>query len=412
MVRFARPTRPTRSRRARAAIVLSCAALTLGCGRRGPGGRSPDGEVSDIEANRFIRRAIRQSSEGVILLPSQRAERFYELPRLNEIAQTLRSPAARCFLSRAIETMELRQDGERGYDHVPEGQLRARVRIAPSGEVLRAEVLESGFDDEPMEGCVAQALEEQRWPPNTSGNAHYIDVVYWVSLGMQRGNDSPQLATHLRREQVGAGRRAKACLQGRVDAGTYEVRGLNLIDREGSTLVNRVDTGELPGPIRACIATALREIRLPRDPEAFVRPISPQVGFEVANDGSIRVEGERWLELVEIEERAQRAAERAALLAQQEQDGSSDAGPLELVDELPARRPDPEADRDVSTGVIATSDRAGGRDGIQDGGAGPSSDPSSPSSGPESPPSERPGLDPASPGLRLDLGSRGDDDEQ
>ncbi|MEX1361713.1 MAG: hypothetical protein AB1Z98_01195 [Nannocystaceae bacterium] len=407
MARFARSPRSPRSRRARTAIVVSCAALSLGCGRRGPGGRSPDAEVSDIEANRFIRRAIRQSSEGVILLPSQRAERFYELPRLNEIAQSLRSPAARCFLSRAIETMELRQDGERGYDHVPEGQLKARVRIAPSGEVLRAEVLESGFDDEPMEDCVAQALQEQRWPPNKSGNAHYIDVVYWVSLGMQRGNDSPQLATHLRREQIGAGRRAKACLQGRVDAGTYEVRGLNLIDREGSTLVNRVDTGELPGPIRACIATALREIRLPRDPEAFVRPISPQVGFEVANDGSIRVEGERWLELVEIEERAQRAAERAALLAQQEQDGSLDPGPLELVDELPARPPDREADReagrDVSSGVIATSGQ---------GGAGPSTGPSSPSTGPESPPSERPALDPASPGLRLDLGSRGDDDEQ
>lgn len=407
MVRIARRPRSPRARRARTAIVLTCAALSLGCGRRGPGGRSPDGEVSDIEANRFIRRAIRQSSEGVILLPSQRAERFYELPRLNEIAQSLRTPAARCFLSRAIETMELRQDGERGYDHVPEGQLKARVRIAPSGEVLRAEVLESGFDDEPMEDCVAQALQEQRWPPNKSGNAHYIDVVYWVSLGMQRGNDSPQLATHLRREQIGAGRRAKACLQGRVDAGTYEVRGLNLIDREGSTLVNRVDTGELPGPIRACIATALREIRLPRDPEAFVRPVSPQVGFEVANDGSIRVEGERWLELVEIEERAQRAAERAALLAQQEQDGSVDPGPLELVDELPARPPDREADReavlDVSSGVIATSGQGGG--------VGPSTDQSSPSTGPESPPSERPALDPASPGLRLELGSRGDDDE-
>lgn len=382
---------PARLRPRHAALL---AVLTLAACREGRGSRSPEGEVSDIEANRFIRRAIRQSSEGVILLPSQRAERFFELPRLNEIAQSLRGPAARCFLSRAIETMEPRTDGERGYDHVPEGQLKARVRISPAGEVLRAEVLESGFADEPMEDCVTEALEAQRWPPNKSGNAHYIDVVYWVSLGMQRGNDTPEAAERLRREQIGAGRRAKACLQGRVDAGRYEVKGLNLVDREGATVANRIDTGDLPEPIRACIAHALREIRLPRDPEAFVRPISPQVAFEVDREGTVSVDGERWLELVETEERARLAAERRALQAE-ESDGE---GPLELVDELPARRPEAE----VSTGVIAS----GGADRTGDS---PNAEPLPPREESDEP---DPALDPAVPGLRLDLGGRGDDDER
>ncbi|MCA9654079.1 MAG: hypothetical protein H6712_08755 [Myxococcales bacterium] len=384
MLRLARRLRPVH-------VALLVALSLPGCGRKGKkGSRKPEGQVSDIEANRYIRRAIRQSSEGVILLPSERANRFYELPRLNEIAQTLRSPAASCFLTRAIETMEPRSDGEPGYQHVPEGQLKARVRIAPSGEVLRAEVLESGFGDEPMEACLTKVLEEQRWPPNKSGNTHYIDVVYWVSLGMQRGLDDPDFATQLRREEVGAGRRAKACLQGRVDAGHYEVRGLNLIDREGGTLVNRIDTGDLPEPIRLCIATALREIRLPRDPDAFVRPIAPRVAFDVQGDGTVSVQGERWLELLEIEERARLAAERRAREGEPEE---TDAGPLELVDELPAERPGSE----VSTGVIA---------------AGGSGRPGEESSPPPEPEPERPALDPASPGLRLDLGGRHDDDEQ
>src|SRR5690606_9203940 len=79
-------------------------AVALGLGGiacdRDRASRSPEGRVSDSDANRYIRRAIRSSSEGVILLPSQRAEQVYELPRLNEIAQGLRAPAARCFLMR------------------------------------------------------------------------------------------------------------------------------------------------------------------------------------------------------------------------------------------------------------------------------------------------------------------------
>ncbi len=311
-----------------AAVVLLPVGPT-GCGRARKGARAPAGPTTQLEADRYVRRAIRSSNEGIILFPSQRAEKVYELPRLNEIAHGLKVPAARCFLRRAIETMEKSTGGERGYDHVPEGQLKMRVRIAPSGQVVRTEVLESGFVDEQMEPCLREVFEQQRWPPNKSGNTHFIDVVYWVSLGMQQRLDTEEMVTHLRREQVGAGRRAKACLQGRVDAGRYEITGLNLIDREGGTMVNRIDTQKLPEPIRACLATAFREIRLPREPEAFVRPIAPTVTFEVGRDGTVVVDGERWLELVELEERAQRAAERAALTGDEP----------EVVDELPARRP-------------------------------------------------------------------------
>lgn len=369
--------------------VLVAGLGTSGCGRSARGSRAPQGPTSGSNANRYISRAIRQSSEGVILLPSQRAEQVYELPRLNEIAQGLRAPAARCFLMRAIEAMEPKAGGE-GYDHVPEGQMKLRVRIAPSGEALRSEVLESGFLDEQMEPCLRKVLEEQRWPPNKSGNAHYIDVVYWVSLGAQKDAGTEPAAVHLRREQVTAGRRAKACLQGRVDAGRYEIHGLNLVDREGATMVNRIDTRELPEPIRACLATAFREIRLPRDPDAFVRPVAPVVAFEITRDGTVTVDGERWLDLVELEERARMAATRQALGGQPEPDA---------IDELPPRRP-----VQLGPGVTAGS--------ASPGDAPPEPPPPEPPPPEPTPPaSGEPRQDPGKGGLRLDLGGRrrGDD---
>jgi hypothetical protein len=367
------------------------------CGRGGKGPRAPDGATTDSEANRYIQRAIRQSSEGVILLPSKRAEQVFELPRLNEIAQGLRGPAAKCFLLRAIETMERQPSGEVGYANVPEGQMKLRVRVAPSGESLRSEVLESGFVDPQMEPCLREMLDDQRWPPNKSGNTHYIDVVYWVSLGAQKGAGSEAAATHLRREQVTAGRKAKACFQGRVDAGHYEIEGLNLVDREGATMVNRIDTTELPEPIRACLARAFREIRLPRDPDAFVRPVSPVVAFEVGRDGSVAVEGERWLELVELEERARLAAERHKLVTPD----------VTQVDELPARRP-VELGPGVTAGGVDPPSESPSSEGTPGEGT-PGEPPEEPTADP--PTGQGPREDPGKGGLRLDLGGRrrGDD---
>lgn len=377
------------ARRLGALALMLC---VVGCGNR-RNARAPSGPASLLESEAYVRRAIRSSNEGVILFPSQRAERVYELPRLNEIAHALKPPAARCFLMRAIETMELSDDAERGYDNVPEGQMKVRVRIAPSGEVVRTEVLETGFTDEQMEPCIREVLEDQRWPPNKSGNTHFIDVIYWVSLGMQQRLDAEPMATHVRREQVSAGRRAKACLQGRVDAGRYEIAGLNLVDREGATMVNRIDTGDLPESIRACLATAFRAIRLPREADSFVRPLSPQVIFEIDREGTVSVEGERWLELVELEERARLAEERAALAADNPE-----------IDELPARRPT----EVVAPGVIGLAPDDGG-----DPPAGPGTDGPGEAE-PESPPAEDPppeAQDPGKGGIRLNLGGRrrGDD---
>jgi hypothetical protein len=324
-----------------AASRLSLRALALAvalpaCGTRADRGtESPDGSVSEIEANRRVREAIRRSSEGVILMPSRKAERMFELPRLNELAQNMRQPFAVCFLRRAIVTMQSRP-GSADYEGVPEGQAKIRARIAPSGEVVRAEVLETGFHDEAMEACLTSVVEDQKWPENQSGNVHYVDVVYWVSLGAQRDRDTATFRQHVRRESLAAGVRAKPCLQGRVDSGSYAVDGLNLVDREGGTLVNRVEQGALPEPIRACIARAFRDIRLARDPDSFVRPIAPKVEFRIDRDGTIAVVGEEWLRLVELEEEARRAQERAAMTGELEGDARPGGPPIPsvgLVDE-------------------------------------------------------------------------------
>src|SRR5688572_7654818 len=301
------------------ALVCLATGASVACGRRDRESEAPEGPVSDMEAQRRVREAIRRSSEGVILMPSRKADRVFELPRLNEIAQDLRQPFAACFVRRAIVTMKPR-DSDSGYDDVPEGQAKIRTRIAPSGEVVRAEVLQTGFADAEVEACLTAAIERQRWPQNETGNVHFIDIVYWVSLGAQRDRETPAFARRLRRETLAAGVRAKPCLQGRVDAGRYDVEGLNLVDREGGTLANRIDQKVLPDPIRACIAQAFKEIRLDRDPDAFVRPISPRVQFDVTRDGTISVIGEDWLRLVEMEEAARNAQQRAAMTGELEGD--------------------------------------------------------------------------------------------
>ena len=188
-------------------------------------------------------------------------------------------------------------EGERGYANVPEGQVKIRVRVAPSGEALRTEVLESGFVDEQMEPCLREALEHQRWPSNKTGNSHYIDVIYWVSLGMQKGAGSEAMVTHLRREQISAGRRAKTCLQGRVDAGRYEIHGLNLVDREGATMA-KARAWALPSCAsgwarfdRKKRALRARSVAVTCQPRhEFAIPYSAMVGARV---GTVGVDGGR-----------------------------------------------------------------------------------------------------------------------
>lgn len=317
-----------------------CGLIVVGaCRDRGEESNAPDGPMTQAQADRYVRKAIRSSSEGVILLPSKKAERVYAARRLNEIAQGLRKPAAVCFINRAIETMRREEvDGEPTFVDVPEGQIKIRARISPDGEVLRADVLESGFSDEAIEPCLIEAVERQRWPENQSGHVHHLDVVYWVSLGAQQGL-TPTIRVHLRKSQAAAGIRARQCLEGRVDAGVYQVKGLNLVDREGKTIVNRVDPVNLPQRTAACIAAALKEIGLPQDPAAFIRPIVPVVEFDVQRDGSVKVRDEDWLALIREEEEALRAAKRAELLgAEKDAPAGEVKGDPEAKDEADEER--------------------------------------------------------------------------
>ena len=75
-------------------LVIGVGPSAGGCARRSRDQTAVEGPVSKEQADRFIRRAILSSPEGVIMLPSKQAERLFELPRLNEIAQELRPPAA------------------------------------------------------------------------------------------------------------------------------------------------------------------------------------------------------------------------------------------------------------------------------------------------------------------------------
>lgn len=288
------------------AALASCLALLApACAARKSA--PPTGLNSFGQGTRYIQKAVRSSSEGVIILPSKRAENLFDLQRLNEIAQALRPPAAACFVNRAIETMKRgKRDGEEAYVDVPEGQVKIRTRLSPDGEVLRTEVLDTGFKDPEIEPCIMEAIQGRKWIKNRSGVVQYLDVIYWVSLGDGSEDKSPQAKAELRRQQAIAAIRGKGCLERRVGAGTYPVEGLNLVDRDGNTLVSRVEPNSLPQKVQECLSVVLRDIQMPRAPGSFVRPISPQVEYTVATDGTVSFADERWINLILMEEKAAR----------------------------------------------------------------------------------------------------------
>ncbi len=292
--------------------LLAAALMLTACSAKGGAEvLPPSGTNTYSQARRYVDKAVRRSSEGVILMPSKKAETLYDRTRLNEIAQNLRVPAALCFVTQAIATMKVgERDGETTYVDVPEGQIRMRTRINPSGEVLRTEVIETGFKDEAMYPCLDKAVRAVKWTENRSGLVQYIDVIYWVSLGYSPEDHSDAARLELRKQTAIAARRARQCLEGRVAAGRYEVTGLSLVDREGRTLANRVDAGVLPERVTDCVSVVFREIRMPRVQEAFVRPISPAADFVVATDGSVSFADEKWLALVQLEEEALKAERR------------------------------------------------------------------------------------------------------
>lgn len=357
-------------------VALGLVLLALGaCASRAQTTGTGGGPLTTMGTDRYLQRAIRSSNEGVIMLPSVKAQRVYELPRLNEIAQGLREPAAACFLRRAIETMEA-VDDERRFTDVPEGQVKIRARLAPSGEVVSTEVLETGFVDPHMPECVAQAIRRQSFPQNRGGVSHFVDIVYWVSLGLQSDVHTEAYRDQLRREQALAGVRGRPCLQRRVPPGHYQIDALNLVDRDGNTMVNRVDAPALGPEVRACLGQALRDLRLAPEGEAFVRPVVARIEVDVDNEGAVIVKDEQWLRLIELEDRARRDAQRAA--AGLEVDGG-DAGAIDpLGDEM-------------------------GDDTIADGVGGDRLDLGAP---PAEPAPSKPRSDPGTGGLKLDLGPR------
>lgn len=292
-----------------ASVLVGVLALTACSGKGGAGRTSPPAGMNTFsQARRYVDKAVRRSSEGVILMPSKKAETLYDRTRLNEIAQNLRVPAAMCFVGRAVETMKQgEQDGETTYIDVPEGQIRIRTRINPSGEVLRTEVLETGFKDEAMYPCLDKAIRAVKWTQNRTGMIQFIDVIYWVSLGFSAEDHTDAARLELRKQTAIAALRARQCLEGRVSAGRYPVTGLSLVDREGRTLANRVDAGVLPENVTDCVSVVFRDIRMPRVKEAFVRPISPKADFVVATDGSVSFADEKWLALVQLEEETLKA---------------------------------------------------------------------------------------------------------
>jgi hypothetical protein len=284
----------------------------FGCAGRS-GDRAREGPLTELETRDHIRRAIRTSNDGLIIIPSGHADRVYELPRLNELAQELRVLAAKCFLERTIQTIQPSTTDDRGFVNVPEGQIKYEVRVAATGEVVRVEALETGFVDPYMPKCLQGVLESKRWPANDSGVTHHAEVVYWVSLGMQPEVHTAKFKDYLRREQVSATIRGKACLRGRVPPGRYEVTGINLASREGDTIVNRIDMAGVTDSVRNCVAHVFRDVRLPRTPEGFIRPVTVAGAFDVDETGEIVAEGEQWLRLVELEERALQRRRRAEL---------------------------------------------------------------------------------------------------
>lgn len=381
-------------------LALVAAAALVGCASRAESSATPGGQNSRTQADRYTAKAVRRSPEGFILIPSKKAERAFDQARLTELAQDMRAPAAACFLNRAIETMKPRREGgEITYESVPEGQAKIRVRLAPSGEVLRAEVLETGFGDEAMEGCLTELLGRTKWPANRTGNIHWIDVVYWVSLGFQ-ADTAPEAAHELRRQQAFAAVRGKRCFDRRVAPGRYRVEGLSLLDRDGVTLVNRVEPNDLPPQVSQCLTIALRELRMPREAESFIRPFVTAIDFEVGPGGAVTFADERWIELIALEEAAEREARRAELGGEQpsprsygvdegeppegaiEGDGAATEGPSEPIGKPGAEPAAPPAEKPAAR---------------------PAERPAAPTKPAAKAP---PGADPGKGGLRLNLGGR------
>ena len=169
----------------------------------------------------------------------------------------------------------------------------------------------------PLQAQNPLSTEAQQAWTRTSGNLiAAAERMPADKYGFKPAPESQSFADLMRRQSAEAGLRARACLTGRVPAGEYVVTGLNLFDRDGRTVVNRIDRGALPAEVATCVAQAFKQVRIYAEPDAFVRPAAPQATFTVTEEGVVALADERWLAMIELEERAQREMRRTELLEQ------------------------------------------------------------------------------------------------
>lgn len=358
------------------AVALAAGAST--CARTNPGSNALDDPGATDSG-------VRGATEGVLIIPSARAEEEYSPARLFELSEALRQPAARCFLERAIETMVVRPEDPRGYTGIPDGQMKLRIRPGDEGVVQQLDIVENGFDDPAVPECFAEIVRTRTWPETRTAYPPPLEVVYWVKIGPTI--TLPQHQAVVRRQTAEVGVRGKGCLQGRVAPGAYTFFGLNLVGAGGQSMASRVDTDvgtPVPEPVRDCLALAFRDLQLEPEADTFIRPVDLKVNYVVTPEGGVQVEDEEWLRLIQLEEvalRAERARQADAARGLSRIGGAQPRSPEDTApEEAATSSPENEGT------AVESSDEA---------------------ARPDPGTSSRPTLDPGLGGLKLDLSGRG-----
>jgi hypothetical protein len=292
-----------------ALLALACLILPTACR---PADSKPRRPTDALTAESYVRRAIHESAQGIVIFDLFGQSSGQDLVRLREIAQELRTPAAQCFLARGIETIELSQSAEgRELLGVPSGQAKFRVHLTSDGRVARSDAVENGFSDQVMVSCLKKVIEAKFFPKSSTGMPWTVDLVYWVNLGFHSQLDAEEFKFELRRQVALASSKAVGCFrQAGAAQGTYTLNGLNLVSPNGVTMVNRI-RAPLPDDAIRCLEVAYRPIRVAPELDSFARPLFFDATFHVLDSESITFDDAEWLRLTELESAAQAGAERS-----------------------------------------------------------------------------------------------------
>lgn len=335
------------------------------------------------------------ATEGVLILPTGRSEEAFGILRLYELAESLRPPAAQCFLERAIATMVPDAEDPRGYRSIPEGQLKLRIRVGADGKLAEMDVSDNRFQDPEVPRCFSRLLESRAWPETSVAYALPLDVVYWVHASPPGAGD--EWSSALRRQTAEVATRGATCVEPHLSPGEHTFEALVLVGRSGDALATRVepDRSGLPEDARGCLAHALRETRLAVDETAFVRPVRLVLRYAADDAGALAVHDGEWLRRLQLEELARRAQQQAL------------AGVAPTPVRVPGRS---EVNPSSSDAVDTSSDAADTSIEAADPSRGPEGEPGAsedPSETAGSGPGSGPAADPGQSGLRLDLSGRG-----